>query len=585
MICPRVHPDHGVISMNRSFMKSLFHGVIAEQLIYPFPTLVHDERENVRMMIDSVRRFVDTHVDSAKLDAEARIPDEVLIGMKQLGLFGMIVPPDYGGIGLSTTAFARVMEEVAFHDASLAVMLGAHQAIGFHGLLLFGTDAQKKRYLPRLATGEWVAAFALTEPSAGSDASSITTRAELAAAGDTYVLNGTKSWVTNGGIADVFTVFARTSTSMGDARPRITAFVVERDMGVRSGRPESKLGIRGTSTTEVVFDNVHVRPGNVLGEVGRGFKVAMEVLNAGRLSLASGCVGACKRLIRLTSERATERRAFNRRIGEFELIKDKIAWMMSETWALESMTYLTTGLVDARGSDYSLESAICKIFGSETLWRIAYEALQVAGGEGYMASLPYERMLRDSRVNSIFEGTNEILRLFIALSGMQGPARALDEVTKAIREPIKGLGLLSDFAIRKARTALGRERLTRVHPVLSRETEVFESYAAELARNVERAIRRYGKDITEHELLQKRMAETAIDLYAIAACLSRTTAEIERLGEDGAARSVNLTSLFTHGAERRLRANIAGFESNDDVRRLAVADWVYAEGRYPFDIA
>ena len=573
------------MSMNRSFMKSLFHGVIAEQLIYPFPALVPDERENVRLIIESVRRFVEAHVDSAEIDAAGSIPDDVLTGMKQLGLFGMIVPPEYGGIGLSTTAFARVMEEVAFHDASLAVALGAHQAIGFHGILLFGTEAQKKRYLPRLATGEWVAAFALTEPSAGSDASAITTHAELAADGDTYVLNGTKSWVTNGGIADVFTVFARTARSSRSDRPRITAFVVERDMGVSSGRPESKLGIRGTSTTEVSFQDVRVRPGNVIGEVGRGFKVAMEVLNAGRLSLASGCVGACKRLIRLAAERATERRAFNRRIGEFELIKDKIAWMMSETWALESMTYLTTGLVDARGSDYSLESAICKTFGSETLWRIANEALQVAGGAGYMNALPFERMLRDARVNSIFEGTNEILRLFIALSGMQGPARALDEVTKAIREPIKGLGLLSDFAVRKARSAFGRERLTRVHPLLYKETEVFETYAGELARNVERAIRKHGKDITEHELIQRRMAESAIDLYAIAACLSRTSAEIERLGEDGAARAINLTSVFTDGAERRLRANIAGFENNDDARRLAIADWVYAEGRYPFDIA
>lgn len=571
--------------MDRSFMKSLFQGAIAEQLIYPYPALDADERENVKMMLDSVRRFVESHVDSSKIDADACISEDVLSKMKELGLFGMVVPPDYGGIGLSTTAFARVMEEVAFHDASLAVLLGAHQAIGFRALLQFGTEAQKKRYLPRLATGEWVAAFALTEPFAGSDASAISTRAELAADGETYLINGTKSWVTNGGIADVFTVFARTAPGISGSRPRITAFLVDREAGVRSGRPEPKMGIRGTSTTEVVFDDVPVRSSNVLGEVGRGFKVAMEVLNAGRLSLASGCLGNCKRLIRMTTERSMERRAFGRRIGEFELIKDKIAWMMSETWALESMTYLTTGLVDARVTDYSLESAICKTFGSETLWRMASEALQVAGGEGYMASLPYERMLRDARVNPIFEGTNEILRLFIALSGMQGPARSLDEVTKAIREPIKGLGLLSEFAVRKARTAFGRERLTRIHPILSHEKDMFEEFAADLARNVEKSIRQHGKGIAEKELVQRRMSEMAVDLYALVACLSRTTREIERFGEDGATLAIELTQSFAETAEKRLGGHVAAFEQNQDERRMGIADQTYLNGKYPFDVA
>ena len=203
----------------------------------------------------------------------------------------------------------------------------------------------------------------------------------------------------------------------------------------------------------------------MLGEVGRGFKVAMEVLNSGRLGLASGCVGLCKHLIKMSTERVQERRAFGRHIGEFGLVKDKIAHMLAETYALESMVYLTTALVD-RGQDYSVESAICKVHGSETLWRVVNETLQIAAGIGYMQDYPYERHLRDARINLIFEGTNEILRCFIALGGMAGPGEALVEVAKAMREPIKGFGLLSDFAIRKARTALGRERITRAHPML-----------------------------------------------------------------------------------------------------------------------
>jgi acyl-CoA dehydrogenase family protein 9 len=202
-----------------------------------------------------------------------------------------------------------------------------------------------------------------------------------------------------------------------------------------------------------------------------------------------------------------------------------------------------------------------------------------------MSSLPFERMLRDARVNPIFEGTNEILRLFIALSGMQGPARAMDEVTKAIREPIKGLGLLSDFAVRKAKNAFGRQRLSRVHPVLSPEVEMFEDYAAELARNVERSIRIHGKGIAERELVQRRMAEMATDLYALTACLFRTTHEIERFGEDGASLAIELTRTFSSGAEQRLRCNNRGFDQNQDWRRMSIADQTYAEGKYPFDVA
>jgi acyl-CoA dehydrogenase family protein 9 len=442
-----------------SFMKSLFHGVIADGLLFPYPQAAPSEVDQLHMMLDSVRRFFSQNVDSKRIDRERQIPPDVIDGLKKLGLFGMLVPEAHGGLGLSTTAYARVMEEVAALDASVAVTLGAHQSIGMKGLLLFGNDEQKARFLPRFATGELVAAFALTEPGAGSDAAAIQTRAEQLPSGD-YRLSGSKIWITNGGFADDFTVFARTSAPHESAKPRITAFLVERGKGVTTGPNEHKLGIRGCSTTEVFFDEVVVPAANILGEAGRGFKVAMEVLNSGRLGLASGCVGQARQLIKLATERVQERKAFGRHIGEFGIIKDKIAHMLSETYALESMTYMTTAMVDAKISDYSIESAICKVYGSETLWRIANETLQIAAGVGYMEDYPYERHLRDARINLIFEGTNEILRCFIALSGMQGPGHELVEVARAMREPIKGFGLLSDFAIRRGRRALGRERLT-----------------------------------------------------------------------------------------------------------------------------
>jgi acyl-CoA dehydrogenase family protein 9 len=529
-----------------------------------------------------VRRFGSKNVDPKKIDREQRIDDAVLTGLKALGLFGMLVPQEHGGIGLTQTGYARVMQEVAGIDSSIAVTLGAHQSIGLKGILLFGTPELKAKYLPRLATGELVAAFALTEPGAGSDAAAIQTRAERQ--GDVYVLNGSKIWITNGGFADVFTVFARTSPAEEGSKPKITAFVVERGFGVTSGPNEHKLGIRGSSTTEVFFEDVRVPADNVLGEPGRGFKVAMEVLNGGRLGLASGCVGTAKRLVNMAVERTQERRAFGRPIGEFGLIKDKIASMMAETYALESMVYLTTGLVDAGVGDWSVESAICKVYGSETLWRVVNETLQIAAGIGYMQEYPYERMLRDARINLIFEGTNEILRAFIALSGMQGPGKALAEVARAMREPIKGFGLLSDFAIRKARSALGRERLTRHHPLLNREAVVFEEYTGELAKGVESVLRKHGKNIAEMQYTQKRTADIAIELYAIAAVIARTTRAIERHGEEGARREIDCASVFVAASERRLAHTVSEIEKNDDELRKAVASKTYTDGGYPFDV-
>lgn len=564
-------------------MKSLFHGVIAEDLVYPFPEMSHEERDNTNLILDSVRKFFEAEVDSARIDREGMIPESVLEGMKELGLFGTNIPQEYGGIGLSSRAYARVVQEIAALDASLAVTLGAHQSIGLKGILLFGTEEQKRRYLPKLATGELVAAFALTEPSAGSDAAAIQTRAEPLPGGG-YVLNGSKIWITNGGFADVFTVFARTSPPEEGHKPKITAFLIERAMGAKSGPNEHKLGIRGSSTTEVYFEDVHVPEANVLGEPGRGFHVAMEVLNSGRLGLAAGCVGSCRKLIKLSVDRVSERKAFGRPIGEFGLIKDKIAMMMADTFAIESMTYLTAGLVDSRVPDYSLESAICKVYASETLWRVVNESLQIAAGIGYMQDYPYERHLRDARINLIFEGTNEILRCFIALAGMQGPGKELAEVVRAMREPIKGFGLLSDFAIRKARSALGRERMTRTHPLLSREAVLFEEYTAELARNVDKVLRKHGKEIAEMQYTQRRIADMAMELYALAACLSRTSRAIERRGEEGARRELDLTTVFANAVEKRLEGIVRSFEKNDDELRKAVAGRTYADGGYPFDV-
>lgn len=567
-----------------SFTKALFHGAIPEEMVFPWPELGKDERENVTLMLEGVRAFAAREIDAARIDREARMPPSVLQGMRDLGLFGLNIPHEYGGRGLSTTAYARVVQELASIDASVAVTLAAHLSLGAVGVLLFGTEAQKRAYLPRLASGEMIAAFALSEPGTGSDAGAIQTRVDRASDGDGFTLHGSKAWVTNGSVADLFTVFARTTARDGHSKPRITCLAVERKDGVKTGPDQARLGLRGASITDAYFDGARVPAGRVLGDGGRGFKVAMEVLNTGRVALAAGCLGACKKLISLSVARSMERKAFGRAIGEFGMIKDKIARMMTESFALESMTYLTTGLVDARVPDFSLESAICKVFGSEVLWRVAGESLQIAAGAGYVQGHPAERILRDARVNLIFEGTNEILRAFIALSGMQGPGRALTEVGRAMREPIKGFGLLSDFVLLKARSALGRERLNRAHPTLRRETVVFEEYVGMLSKNVDKVLRRHGKDIAEMQYTQRRVADMAIDLYALAACLSRTSRAIERKGEEGARREIELTAAFANNAERRLQVNVAAFDNNDDELLKGIASQSYQDGGYPFDV-
>lgn len=564
-------------------MKGVFGGVVLDGVVFPYPEASRSEADEVHGCLDGIRRLAKS-IDGARIDREEAVGADIIDAAKELGLFGLVVPKAQGGAGFGATAYARIIQELAFLDASLALVVSAHQSLGFAGLTYFGSDELKAKWLPRLAKGETLAAFALVERGAGSDAGSIQTRADKD--GDGYVISGEKIWVTNGAQADLFTVFARTSPAEDGAKPRITAFLVERGPGITIGGDEPKLGVRGARTATITFDKVRVPEANVLGDVGRGFKVAMEVLTAARLSLASSCVGIGKRLLKMSVDRATERKAFGRSIAEFGLVKDKLTTMTAELFAVESVTYLTTGLVDQGRTDFAVESAITKVFASEGLWRIANEALQIGGGLGYMRSHAWERLLRDSRHAMVYEGTNEILRAFIALSGMQTPGREIEDVSKAMREPIKGFGLLSDLAIRKAKSVLSRdrERLTKAHPTLAHHAAKFDEYTAHLARNVDKALRRHGKNIAEMQYTQKRAADVAIDLYAIAACLSRTTRAIEKRGEEGARREIDLTSVVVAAADKRIAANIASFDDNDDELRKSIAQKTCADGGYPLDV-
>ncbi|XP_025847351.2 complex I assembly factor ACAD9, mitochondrial isoform X3 [Vulpes vulpes] len=463
----------------------------------------------------------------------------------------MQVPEEYGGLGLSNTMYARLGEIIGL-DGSIAVTLAAHQAIGLKGIILAGNKEQKAKYLPRLASGEHIAAFCLTEPTSGSDAASIKTRATLSEDKKHYILNGSKIWITNGGIANVFTVFAKTQVvdSDGSVKDKITALIVERDFGgVTNGKPEDKLGIRGSNTCEVHFENTKVPIENVLGEVGGGFKVAMNILNSGRFSMGSLVAGMLKKLMEMTAAYACTRKQFNKNLSEFGLIQEKFALMAQKTYVMESMAYLTAGMLDQPGfPDCSIEAAMVKVFSSEGAWQCVSEALQVLGGSGYMRDYPYERLLRDSRILLIFEGTNEILRMYIALTGLQHAGRIL---TARINELKRGnVTTVIETVSQRLRDSLGRTvdlgltgKLGAVHPSVADSANKLEENVYYFGRTVETLLLRFGKTIVEEQMVLKRVANILINLYGMTAVLSRATRSI-RVGLRNHDHEVLLANIF-----------------------------------------
>jgi acyl-CoA dehydrogenase family member 9 len=564
------------------FAKSLFFGLIPEDLAFPWPRLTDpDMTDSLELFLDSIRRFGASQIDSREIDENSHIPYYLIQGLRRLGLFGMSLPEAYGGSGLDHRMFCRVMQELASIDASVALTLGAHQTVGTRGLLLYGTDEQKRRYLPRLASGEWIAAFALTEPEAGSDAASITMRAVPSADGSHYVLSGRKQWITNGGIARLFTVFAKTPVeSGGRLRDRITAFLVERDFGVQSGSEEDKLGIRGSSACSLYLDGVKVPRENVLGELGQGFKVAQDVLHFGRLSLAAGCLGPARAVMQLALEHARNRRQFGKPIAEFDLIRAKFARMAVDLYACESAVYLTAGVIDAGVKDIGIEAAICKVYASEMLWRAVNDAMQICGGSAFMRAYPMERYLRDARINLIFNGTNEILRLFISLGGMAAPGERLAQLPSAIRRPVSSYGLVADFVLQKLRSSVYGERLSRAHPALRREAGVLEDYVIELEQTVDRVLRKHGGRIVEFQHIHQHVADAVIDLYALVACVARVSSLLEREAGADPDMDVRLCRAFAAQARDRLRRNLRHVGSKDDDGLNEIADALYQAGGF-----
>jgi alkylation response protein AidB-like acyl-CoA dehydrogenase len=438
----------------------------------------------------------------------------------ELGLLGVDVGEEFGGLGLDKVTSMLVAESQA-GDGSWAATFGAHTGIGTLPIVFFGTPAQKAKYLPDLASGAKVAAYALSEAGSGSDALGARTVAELSGDGTHYVLNGSKMWITNGGFADVYVVFLKVD---GD---KFTAFIVERGTpGFTTGREEHKLGLRGSSTTPLIFEDAKVPVENVLGEIGKGHKIAFNILNVGRLKLAAFAVGGMKWALRSGVEYAVQRKQFGRSIAEFGLIREKIAWAAARTYANESMTYRAAGAIDeaiagrtepkevmAAIEEYAIEASIMKVAGSEWMFEIIDDMLQIHGGNGFVTDYPIERAYRDNRVNRIFEGTNEINRLLIpgmifkrAMKGEMPLMEAVMRLTEDLSDPRHFPAPVGRLAAERRGAEMAKRQLL---------------FAAKWAASL-------GPALERRQEVLAALADCAIEVYAMDSILGRTLATEDR---------------------------------------------------------
>ncbi len=564
-----------------SFSKALALGEIHEELVFPYPEPDPDEARKVRGLIAAFRDYADEHIDPVEIDETGTITDQIYADLGELGLMGLYVPEEYGGQGLSQTGYARVFEAIGQVDGSLTVGMGVHQSIGMKGIVMFGTDEQKARFLPELAAGRKLAGFALTEPEAGSDAYHLETRAVRQPDG-AWVLNGEKRWIGNGCRGHTFVAFARAEV---DGKDSHIALILERGMeGLdQSGPRYETMGLKGNHLCPLRFNDVRVPPENVLGEPGEGFRIAMSILNNGRMSLGTGSVGLSKRLLDLSIHHVKDRRQFGHPLADFDMVEDKIGWMVAYLFGLESMAYLTTGMIDRGLSDYSIESAMAKVTGTEFVWYQANRAMQLRGGQGYMHGEPYERIMRDIRIFPIFEGANDVLRSYVALTALKPLGEQLEGLGElGLSDPLGSLGTLAEYAAGRIQREVRPERVTKAHPELQKLADPVRDQVKRLRDEGEKLLRRHGKKIVDQGMSHKRYTHALSDIYSQIAVLSRVTAILADQDVQASGQELYIAETFCTRAARRVNGALDQLEQNDDDRMHAIAQLAYKRGEYGY---
>jgi len=565
-----------------------------------------DLSDDQKLIGQTAEEFVVKEVLPVAKDLENKKPGlmaELVRKGGELGLMGGGVPEEYGGAGLDKVATTVLTEKLSIYGG-FAVTHGAHAGIGTLPIVYFGTEEQKKKYLPKLATGELIGAYCLSEPQAGSDAQNSLTRAELDGDGTHYVLNGQKMWITNGGFADLFIVFAKIDGE------KFTAFIVERAYpGCKPGNEEHKMGIHGSSTTPVFLENCKVPKENLLHEIGRGHIVAFNILNAGRFTLGASCVGGAKHVLMTASKYSKERRAFGKPIGDFGLMKEKLAEMAIALFAVESMVYRSAGNIQAMVAagtgdktahlmkvleEYAIESSIAKVYGSEMLDLVVDEGVQIFGGYGFHEDYPVCRAYRDSRINRIFEGTNEINRMLI--------------VQMLMKRAMGGQLALLPAAMKLADEILAGPSLEEApEGVLSEESRVVANAKKIFLQAAGGAVQKFREKLAEEQELVGALANIVMEVYAMESCLLRSQKAAETRGEAANSAMIGAARVFISDAMERAeheakRAIAAVYEGDMLTTQLAVlkrfgkratvdtialrrevAAAVQSQDRYPFE--
>ena len=535
------------------FAKDLFFGRFRSESIFPYPSLPPELETATREAVNEVRAYCRDHIDAPRIDRESRIPDEVVQGLGRIGVLGMCVSPQYGGRGFSQQQYCRVMEVIGAHCGGTTVFVNAHHSIGLRSIELFGTKEQKERWLPPCCTGETLAAFALTEVEAGSDASNVRTTATPTPDGRGYTLNGGKRYITNGAISGMLTVMARTPDPK-EPDGKVTAFIVTPDMQGFEVLEErmDKVGIRGTATGRLAFNNMFVPKENILGQIGKGLRLALTVLDFGRTTFGASCTGSAKFCVQEAVRYANERRQFGQTLAQFELVREKIALAAAEAYAMESATYHTAALIDTGAEDYMLETSMIKLFASDSLWRIVNDTLQIHGGAGFFTDRPWERMMRDARLNLIGEGANDVLRCFNCMVGLRNVGKELQEILK---RPWRAVGLW------KTAPAIPVK-----HSVLQSPAGTLSKQIARFARACNGALIKYRESIIDHEFVQGRIGDLGTELFHMSCVYSRLTSLLSNDKIDEATQQKELQTglCYLRIAARRNAQRFAALKSNDD---------------------
>ncbi|MBI4343803.1 MAG: acyl-CoA dehydrogenase family protein [Candidatus Omnitrophica bacterium] len=580
-----------------SFVAGLFMGRVRQDLVFPCPEQPEDDRRAGDAFLAELDAFLKAQVDPDEIDRTGELPASVIQGLVRLGCFGMKIPKEYGGLGLSQANYARVLTLLGSHCASTAVWLSAHQSIGApQPLMLFGTEEQKRAYLPRLAQGT-ISAFALTEPGVGSDPANMLTTATPIEGGELYLLNGEKLWCTNGPVADVVVVMARTPSVMagGKERKQITAFIVEKAMpGVEAVHRCEFMGLKGIQNGVLRFTNVRVPKGNIIWGPGLGLKLALVTLNAGRIAIPAASVGGAKRCLQIVRGWAKERKQWGGPIGKHEAVAAKIGEMAAATFAMDAMVTITSALVDRKSIDIRLEAAIAKLYCSEAAWRIVDDTLQIRGGRGYETAaslrgrgepgIGVERMLRDSRINLIIEGTSQIMRLFIAREALDAHMRLVGELLSPHGAPAKKLAAalraIIHYAVWYPRQWLfwsGWPRYAHLHPRLAGHMRFVERTSHRLARALFHGAVRHQTRLAYRQQLLGRLVDVGAELFAMVAACSRAQALIRLQPSEQS--PVELADVFCRQARRRVDSALRLAGDNEDRAVYQIAQDVLG-GRY-----